>query len=85
MDWEFGVGRYKLLLHLEWINNTVLLYGTGNYIQSPGINHNRKGYLKKDVYIYIYIYIYRHTDTQTHTHTCVCVCKRNTLLYSKNE
>ena len=51
MDWEFGVGRYKLLLHLEWINNTVLLYGTGNYIQSPGINHNRKGYLKKNVYM----------------------------------
>ena len=43
MDWEFGVGRYKLL-HLEWINNKVLLYSTGNYIQSPGINHNGKEY-----------------------------------------
>ena len=31
MDWEFGVGRCKLL-HLEWINNKVLLYSTGNYI-----------------------------------------------------
>ena len=29
MDWEFGVGRCKLL-HLEWINNKVLLYSTGN-------------------------------------------------------
>ena len=36
MDWEFGVLRYKLL-RLEWISNEVLLYGTGNYIQSPGI------------------------------------------------
>ena len=31
MDWEFGVRRCKLL-HLEWINNEVLLYSTGNYI-----------------------------------------------------
>ena len=43
VGWEFGVGRCKLL-HLEWINNKVLLYSTGNYIQSPGINHNGKEY-----------------------------------------
>ena len=48
MDWEFGVGRCKLL-HLEWINSKVLLYSTGNYIQSPGINNNRKEYFKKNV------------------------------------
>ena len=36
IDWEFGVGRCKLL-HLEWINNKVLLYSTGHYIQSPGV------------------------------------------------
>ena len=36
MDREFGVSRCKLL-HLECINNKVLLYGTGNYIQSLGI------------------------------------------------
>ena len=29
MNQEFGVGRCKLL-HLEWINNEVLLYRTGN-------------------------------------------------------
>ena len=46
MDWEFGVGRCKLL-HLECINNKVLLYSTGNYIQSPGINHNGKEYKKE--------------------------------------
>ena len=26
MDWEFGVSRCKLLLYIEGINNTVLLY-----------------------------------------------------------
>ena len=36
MDWEFGVGRCKLL-HLEWINNKVLMYSTGKYIQHPVI------------------------------------------------
>ena len=46
MDWEFGDNRCKLL-HLEWINNKVLLYSTGNYIQSPGINHNGKEYKKE--------------------------------------
>ena len=30
MDWEFRVNRCKLL-HIRWINNKVLLYGTGNY------------------------------------------------------
>ena len=40
-DWESGVGRCKLL-HLEWINNKVLLYSTGNYIQYPVINHDGK-------------------------------------------
>ena len=33
IDWEFGVGRCKQL-HLEFINNKVLLYSTGNYIQA---------------------------------------------------
>ena len=44
-DWEFGVSRCKLL-HLEWINNKVLLSSTGNYIQYPRINHNGKEYHK---------------------------------------
>ena len=42
-DWEFGVGRCRLL-HLEWINNKVLLYSTGIYNKSPGMNHNGKEY-----------------------------------------
>ena len=39
MDWKFGVDRC-LLLHLEWISNEVLLYDTGNYSQSLGIEHD---------------------------------------------
>ena len=41
MDWEFGVDRYKLS-YLEWIDNKFLLYSPGNYIQSPGIDHDKK-------------------------------------------
>ena len=52
MNQEFGVGRYKL----EWIGNEVLLYSIGNYIQSPGIDHDGKEY-KKRIYIYIYVYV----------------------------
>ena len=60
MDWEFGISRFKLIYILtEWINNKVLLYSTGNYIQYPVINHNGKEFLKRMcVCIYIYIYIY---------------------------
>ena len=52
MDWEFGVRRCKLL-HLEWVSKKVLLYSTGNYIQSLGIKHNGKEFFKKEC-IYVY-------------------------------
>ena len=61
MDWELGVSRCKLL-HIQWINNKILLYSTGNYIQYFVINHNGKEY---DKYIYIHIYIY------THMYVCI--------------
>ena len=51
MDWEFGISRYKLL-YREWIDNKVLLYSTGNYIQYPVICHNGKN-MKKKVHICI--------------------------------
>ena len=41
MDWESGVGRCRLL-HLEWINNEVLMYSTGNYTQYPVISHSER-------------------------------------------
>ena len=40
IDWEFEVSRCKLL-HLEWVGNEVLLYSTGNCVQSIGIAHER--------------------------------------------
>ena len=51
MDREFGISKWKLLC-IEWINNKVLLYSTGNYIQYPVINHNGKEYDKECVYMY---------------------------------
>ena len=45
MDWEFRVSKCKLL-PLEWISNEVLLYSTGNYIQSLGIDHDGRCYKK---------------------------------------
>ena len=51
MEWEFGVSRCQLL-YIEWINNTVLLYSTGNYIQYPMIKHNGKEYEKECMYVY---------------------------------
>ena len=37
------------LLHLEWISNEILLSNTGNYNQSPGIDHDGKEYRKENV------------------------------------
>ena len=50
MDWESGVSRCKLL-YIGWINNKVLLYSTGNCIQYPVINYNRKEYEKEYMYV----------------------------------
>ena len=47
---ELGINRCKPL-YTEWINNKILLCGTGHYIQYPGINHNGKQFLKKCPYI----------------------------------
>ena len=42
-DWEFRVNRCKLL-YRKWINNKVLLYNTGIYIQSLAITYNGRDY-----------------------------------------
>lgn len=47
MDREFVVSRCKLL-QLQWINNEILLYNTGKYIQSLVIKHDRREYEKKN-------------------------------------
>ena len=59
-----GSPRCKLL-YIEWINNKVLLYSTGNYIQYPVINHNGKEY-EKGIYICI-------------TESLCCTAEMNTL------
>ena len=50
LNWEFEISRCKLI-YIEWINNKVLLYNRGNYIQYPGIDHNGKDYEKIWIYI----------------------------------
>jgi len=49
-DWEFGVNRCKLL-PLEWINNGILLYSTGNYVWSNVMEH--VDVTEKNVYMYV--------------------------------
>ena len=51
MDCEFGISTGKLL-YIRWINNKVLLYSTGNYIQYPVTNRNGKEYEKECMYIH---------------------------------
>ena len=60
MDWEVEVSRCKLL-HLERVNNKVLLCRIGNYIQSPGLDHDGKEYLKR---MYTYVKWLRHFALQ---------------------
>ena len=50
LDWDLGISRCRLV-YIEWINNKVLLYSTGNCIQYLVINHNGKN-MKKNVYVY---------------------------------
>ena len=42
-DWEFEISRCKIE-YIRRISKKVLLYSTGKYIQSPGMNHNGKEY-----------------------------------------
>ena len=48
-DWEFGISRGKLL-YIGWINNKVLLYSTGNYIQYP-VTTIMEENMKKNIYV----------------------------------
>ena len=53
-DWELGISRSKLV-NIGWLNNKVLLYSAGNYIQYPVVNQNGKEYRKEYIYIYCVI------------------------------
>ena len=50
-EWEFEISRGKRL-YIGWINNKVLPYSTGNYIQYLVRNHNEKEYEKR-MYMYV--------------------------------
>ena len=65
---ELRIDMYTLL-YIEWINNKVLLYSAGNYIQYPVINDNGKEYEKECIYIYICI-----------TESLCCTPETNTTL-----
>ena len=69
---EFEISRYKLL-NIEQMNNKVLLYNTGNYIEYPVIDHNGKEYIymKKNIYV-SYIHM-------THTYESLCIQQNITL------
>lgn len=57
--WTGSLGRAGAnYIEKGWRNNKILLYGTGNYIQYPAINHNRKEYEKN---VCICVYIHTHT------------------------
>ena len=68
MDWEYGISRCKLL-YTEWLNNKVLLYSTGNYIQYLMINHNGEEYEKEYIYVCVCI-----------TESLCCTAEINTTL-----
>ena len=51
MDWTFEAGRCKLL-HLEWISSELLLYSTGNHIQSLAMEHDGRKYERECLDIY---------------------------------
>ena len=53
--WGVGMGiwdqQMQTNIYTEYINNKILLYSTGNYIQYPEINHNGREYEKECMYI----------------------------------
>jgi len=40
VGWIGNLGLIDVNLHLEWISNEILLYGTGNYIRSLEMEHD---------------------------------------------
>ena len=51
--WSGSLGLGDANSYIEWVNNKVLLYSTGNYTQYTVINHNGKEYKKEHIYIYV--------------------------------
>ena len=53
-EWDaLGVWGWEMqTTHLEWTNNKVLLYSTGNFTHYPMINQNGKEYKKECLYVH---------------------------------
>ena len=47
------ISKLNFIIYIGWINNKVVLYSTGNYIQYSVTNHNGKEYEKEYTYICI--------------------------------
>ena len=62
-------GDFVLFKECNPVNNKVLLYSIGDYIQYPEINHNGKEY-KKRIYMYIYIWLNHFAVQQKSTQHC---------------
>ena len=56
-NWGFGTSRCKLL-YVWCINNRVLLYSSGNYIQYPVVNQNGNKYKEECIHTHIHRYIF---------------------------
>ena len=59
-DWESGISKCKPV-YIGRINNKVLLYTTGNYIQYPVIKQYGKKDEKEYIYVCVCVYIYIYT------------------------
>ena len=73
---EFGISRYKLL-YIKQINNKVLLYSTGNYIQYPVIHHNEKQYVKEYILNHLAVH-----EKLTHCKSAILQLKKNEKQYA---
>ena len=65
---SLGFNRCKLL-YIGWINNKVLLYNPGKYIQYPMVNFNGKDWIHTHTHTHTHTYIDLEKTEYTHTHT----------------
>ena len=70
MDWDCEISRGKLF-SIGWMNNKVLPFSTGNYIQYPIINRNGKEYEKACVCVFVCVSV---------TEALCCIAEINTTL-----
>ena len=86
MDWEIGISRCKLL-YIEWINNKVLVYSTGNYIQYYVITYqgkeSQKVYIHKSVCVCMCVYTHMYITNRCAIHLKLTWYCKSTILQLK--